>query len=460
LRVTIPSPRLLRVIPETRYAKTSGGVHIAYQVIGTGPVDLVFISWMLNVEALWRWARMARTFRRMATFSRLIIFDRRGTGMSDHAIDRNQAFSLDARMDDIRAVMDAAGSERAVLYGVEDTFSLSAMFAATYPERTIGLVAFGAAARNLWAPDYPWGQPEEEYDAEMAEVERSWGTKELARRWATNISSRMADDDEEVEAFATWMRNGGGPGDAVSWFAIDRDTDVRDILPAVRVPTLVIHRTDDRAFSIEHGRYIAAHIPGAVLVELPGDEHAWSGQDDLVDEVERFVAELRREEAELDRVLASIMFTDIVGSTRTAAKLGDHEWKSLVEEHHAVIRGLLARYRGTEVDTAGDGFFATFDGPARAVRCAQGIVEQVRELGIEVRVGIHTGEVEMIAGKVGGLAVIIASRVGALAGPSEVLVSQTVKDLVAGSGLAFGDSAEHELNGVPGLWRVYALGPR
>lgn len=434
-------------------------MHIAYQVIGTGPVDLVFISWMLNVEALWRWARMARTFRRMATFSRLIVFDRRGTGMSDHAIDRNQAFSLDARMDDIRAVMDAAGSERAVLFAVEDAFALSAMFAATYPERTVGVVGYGAAARNLWAPDYPWGDPEEKYDAEITEVERSWGTKELARRWATDISPRMADDDEEVEAFATWMRSGGGPGDAVSWYAIDRETDVRDILPAVRVPTLVIHRTDDRAFSIEHSRYIAKHIPGAVLVELPGDDHIWSGQDDLVDEVERFVAELRREEAELDRVLASILFTDIVGSTQTAAELGDREWKPLVEGHHAAIRGLLARYRGTEVDTAGDGFFATFDGPARAVRCAQRIVDQVGRIGMQVRVGVHTGEVETIAGKVGGLAVIIASRVGALARPSQVLVSQTVKDLVAGSGLAFRDSGEHELKGVPGRWRLYTVEP-
>ena len=447
------------MIPETRYAKTSGGVHIAYQVIGTGPLDLVFISSALNVDNLWRWARMARTFRRMATFSRLILFDRRGTGMSDHAIDRDQAFSLDARMDDIRAVMDAAGSERAVLFAVEDAFALSAMFAATYPERVVGLVAYGAAARNLWAPDYPWGQPEEEFDAEVAEVERGWGTKELALRWATEIMPSMADDDEEVEAFATWMRSGGGPGDAVSWYAIDRETDVRDILPAVRVPTLVIHRSDDRAFSIDHGRYIAKQVAGAVLVELPGDEHIWFGHDDLVDEVGRFVGELGREQAELDRVLASILFTDIVGSTQKAVGLGDREWKRVVEAHHAVIRGLLARYRGKEVDTAGDGFFATFDGPARAVRCAQLIVKQVRELGMEVRVGIHTGEVETIAGKVGGLAVIIASRVGALAGPSQVLVSQTVKDLVAGSGLAFRDSGEHELKGVPGVWRVYALGP-
>jgi class 3 adenylate cyclase len=275
-----------------------------------------------------------------------------------------------------------------------------------------------------------------------------------------DIMPSMAKDDEEVEAFAAWMRSGGGPGDAVSWFAVERETDVRDILPAVRIPSLVIHRTDDRAASIEHGRYIARQIPGAMFVELPGDEHVWSGQDDLVDEVERFVGELRREEAELDRVLASILFTDIVGSTQTAAGLGDREWKTLVEAHHAVIRGLLARYRGTEVDTAGDGFFATFDGPARAVRCAQGIVEQVRELGVEVRVGVHTGEVEAIAGKVGGLAVIIASRVGALAGASQVLVSQTVKDLVAGSGLEFGDSGEHELKGVPGVWRPYALGPK
>lgn len=447
------------MIPETRYAKTSDGVHIAYQVLGTGPVDLVFVAWLVHIENAWRMARMAHTFRRLASFSRLILLDRRGTGLSDHAIDKHQAFSFDARMDDIRAVMDAAGSERAVLFGAEDGFALAALFAATYPERTVGLVSYSAAARNVWAPDYPWGMPEDEYDDETAAVERGWGTIELARSWAPFVMPDEANDEDAIAEFAFWMRNGGGPGDAASWFAVDKQMDVRDVLPAVRVPTLVMHRTDDRSFSIEHARYISSRIPGATLVELPGANHGWDGQDDLVDRVEVFVSELRREEAEFDRVLASILFTDIAGSTVRAVELGDREWKTLVEAHHAAIRGLLARYRGTEVDTAGDGFFATFDGPARAVRCAQRIVEQVRELGIEVRVGVHTGEVETIAGKVGGLAVIIASRVGALAGPSEVLVSQTVKDLVAGSGLAFGDSGEHELKGVPGLWRLYAVGP-
>src|SRR5262245_9628173 len=444
-------------MPGTRYAKTADGVHIAYQVVGAGPLDMVFVTWLLNVENAWRWARVARTFRRMATFSRLILLDRRGTGMSDHAIQKDQAYSLDARMDDIRAVMDDAGSERAVLFGVEDGFALAAMFAATYPERAVGLVSYGAAARNLWAPDYPWGLPADEYEAEAANVERSWGTSELAREWAAEVMPGAATDEEEISDFAAWMRSGGGPGDAVSWFAVDREMDVRDVLPAVRVPTLVIHRTDDRAISIENGRYIAQHIPGAVLAELQGEEHGWAGHADLLDEVERFVGDLRREEAELDRVLASILFTDIVGSTQTAAGLGDRGWRVLVERHHAVVRGLLARYRGTEVDTAGDGFFATFDGPARAVRCAEVIVAQLRALASEVRIGVHTGEVEAIAGKVGGLAVIIASRVGALAGPSEVLVSQTVKDLVAGSGLAFDDAGEHELKGIPERWRLYRV---
>jgi class 3 adenylate cyclase len=443
--------------PETHYAKTVDGVHIAYQVVGDGPVDLVFVTWLLNVEKAWSWARTARTFRRMATFSRLILLDRRGTGMSDHAIDKNQAFSLEVRMDDIRAVMDAAGSERAVLFGVEEGFALAAIFAATYPQRTVGLVSYGAAARNLWAPDYPWGAPEEEYDADAAAVERNWGTKALARDWATFVFPEDVDDEETITEFASFMRSGGGPGDAVSWFAVDRDMDVRDVLPTVRVPTLVIHRTDDRAYSIENGRYIARHIPGATLAELPGSQHAWSGHDDLLDEVETFVSKLRREEAEFDRVLASILFTDIVGATKTVAELGDYDWKMLVERHHAVVRGLLTRYRGTEVDTAGDGFFATFDGPARAVRCATAIVAQVGALGMAVRTGVHTGEVETIAGKVGGLAVNIASRVGALAGPSEVLVSQTVKDLVAGSGLTFEDRGEHELKGIPDHWHLYGV---
>jgi class 3 adenylate cyclase len=459
LAAAAAQPETTGVSPQTRYAKTVDGVHIAYKVIGDGSSDLVLASWALNVDALWGWERSADVLRRLASFSRVLAFDRRGTGASDHFADRSWQQSLEARMDDIRAVMDAAASERAVLVGIEDGFALAAMFAATYPERTLALIGWSASARSLWAPDYPWAISATAWDEETRDLERRWGTMELAREWSTYVFPDLASDDERVERFAQWMRATGGPSDAVALYQVDRDTDIRSLLPIIRVPTLIVHRVDDQSLSIDHGRYVAQHIPGAEFVELPGRTHGWVESLDFLEVVERFVGELRREEAELDRVLASILFTDIVGSTQTAAGLGDREWKTLVESHHAMIRGLLARYRGTEVDTAGDGFFATFDGPARAVRCARVIVEKVGELGMEVRVGVHTGEVETIAGKVGGLAVIIASRVGALAGPSEVLVSQTVKDLVAGSGLAFGDSGEHELKGVPGVWRLYALGP-
>ena len=360
-------------------------------------------------------------------------------------------------MDDIRAVMDASGSERAVLLGIEDGFSLVSLFAATYPERTIGIVAYGATARTAWAPDYPFGMSPEEFADELAAIERGWGTRELVREWMKYVFPDDVDDEETIRHFGSWMRNGGGPGDAVSWYEVDWEVDVREILPTIRVPTLVIHRVDDRSVPIENGRFIADHIPGARLIELPGSTHGWTAGDDLPDAVGGFIGQLRREEAEFDRVLASVLFTDIVGSTTKASELGDHEWRALLERHHAVTRGLLGRYRGAEMDTAGDGFFATFDGPARAVRCAQAIVEAVRPLGIEVRAGVHTGEVQTIDGKVGGIAVAIGARVASNAAPSEVLVSQTVKDLVAGSGLAFEDAGEYELKGVPDRWHLHRV---
>ena len=264
-------------------------------------------------------------------------------------------------------------------------------------------------------------------------------------------------DEEMMGHFGSWMRSGGGPGDVVAWYEVDWNVDVRDILPTIRVPTLVIHRVDDRSVPIENGRYIAEHIPGARLIELPGSTHGWAVGDEIPDAVGGFIAQLRREEAEFDRVLASVLFTDIVGSTDRAAKLGDRAWRDLVQQHHSVTRGMLGRYRGAEVDTAGDGFFATFDGPARAVRCAQSIVEAVKPLGLQVRAGVHTGEVETIDDKIGGIAVAIGARVASHAGPSEVWVSQTVKDLVAGSGLTFEDAGEHELKGVPDPWRLYRV---
>jgi class 3 adenylate cyclase len=443
--------------PETRYAKTVDGVHIAYQVIGDGPVDLVLVGWLTNLEHIWTWRRPAVFFRNLASHARLILLDRRGTGLSDHASEAARAKELDARMDDIRAVMDAAGSERAVLLGIEDGFALTALFAATYPERTVALIAFGSTARTAWAPDYPFGMTPEEFADDLAAVERSWGTRALVEAWMPYVFPDHLHDEDTIEMYGAWMRAGGGPGDAVTWYEVDWDLDVRDILPAIRVPTLVLHRTGDLAVPIENGRYIAEHIAGATLIELPGDEHGWTVADDVPDHLWAFIQQLRREEAEFDRVLASVLFTDIVGSTTKASELGDHDWRALVERHHSVTRGLLGRYRGTEVDTAGDGFYATFDGPARAVRCAQAIVEAVRPLGIEVRAGVHTGEVQQIDGKVGGIAVAIGARVAANAAPSEVLVSQTVKDLVAGSGLAFEDAGEHELKGVPERWHLYRV---
>jgi class 3 adenylate cyclase len=444
-------------VPETRYAKTVDGVHIAYQVYGQGPCDLVIASWATSIDFAWTFRGFSAAFHQLATFARVLQFDRRGTGSSDHFVNRSGQQSLEARIDDIRAVMDAAGSDRAVLLGVEDGFALAAMFAATHPERTLALIGWGAAARNVWAPDYPWAMSEAAYEEEMREVERGWGTRELAREWMGYVQPDSVDDEALVDRYAAWMRSTGGPGDAVALYAADRETDIRHVLPTIRVPTLIAHRTEDRALEVEHGGYLAAHIPGARFVELPGRTHSWGHSPDLIDEIERFVRELQREEAEFDRVLATVLFTDIVGSTAKASELGDRGWRELLERHHATVRGLLARYRGREVDTAGDGFFATFDGPARAVRCAQAVVEAVRPLGLEVRVGVHTGEVETIDEKVGGLAVNIGARVGALAGPSQVFASQTVKDLVAGSGLRFEDAGEHELRGVPGAWRVYRV---
>jgi class 3 adenylate cyclase len=443
-------------LSETRYARTTDGVHIAYQVIGVGPIDLVLVAWQLHVEHIWRWPAAASFLRQLATFSRLIVFDRRGTGMSDHAIDKDKLLSLDARMDDVRAVMDAAGSERAILLSVEE-FATTGVFAASFPKRTLGLIAYQPRAREAWAPDYPWGYTPEVNAREREEVERSWGTIEIARSWAYDIWPEAADDDDKLSEFATFQRMGCGPGDALSLYDVDWATDVREVLATIRVPTLVISRSEiaDRGEPPGEARYIADRIPGASLVQLPGHRFWW--QEDLAAPIERFVRQLREEEEELDRVLASILFTDIVGATEHAAEIGDRAWRDLVEQHHSLIRGALARYRGSEIDTAGDGFFATFDGPARAVRCAQAVADSVRSLGIEIRAGVHTGEVETINDKVGGVAVHIGARVAAIARPSEILVSQTVKDLTAGSGLAFEDAGEHELKGVPGPWHLYRL---
>jgi pimeloyl-ACP methyl ester carboxylesterase/class 3 adenylate cyclase len=442
--------------PETRYAKTADGVHIAYQVVGAGPVDMVFVmGWVTNIEVMWEEPEFARLLDRLARFSRLILFDKRGVGLSDR-VREDRLPDLETRMDDVRAVMDAVGSDRAVVFGVSEGGPMSILFAATYPERTIALVLYGTVADfTVREPDY-----KEEPAAYLVRTEEKWGSLEFARGEIADWGAPGHESDERLVAWlASYMRRSASPGAAVALERMNGEINATRALSSIHVPTLVIGKEGDVDFRIDEVRDMASRIAGAKLVELSGNEHfPWVGDPDaIVDEVERFVVALGEVEAELDRALATVLFTDVVGSTGKAAELGDRRWKAMIEEHHRLVRGQLARYRGVEVDTAGDGFFATFDGPARAVRCARSIVDAVAPLGIEVRAGVHTGEVETIDGKVGGMAVVIGARVGASAGPSEVLVSQTVKDLVAGSGLAFEDAGEHELKGVADHWRVYRV---
>lgn len=444
-------------VPPTRYAKTVDGVHVAYQVCGRGPLDLVLVNstYSSNMEIVWGWDEGADGFKWLANRGRLLNFDRRGTGLSD-GMRGETSPSVEARMDDIRAVMDASGVERAVLFGVEDGAAQCFLFAATYPERTAALVTSTATSRGVWAPDSPWHLTEDEWRDWLIDVEEGWGTLELAAELTDEVRPAKAGDSEFIRSYARMMRHSMSPGEALEAERMYRDTDVRHILSLIQAPTLVIHAMDDQMESIEEARWIATHIPGAKLLEFPGDFHWWPlALAETSADIDRFLGSLQDVEAEFERSLATVMFTDIVGSTPTAAGIGDRAWGALLERHHAFARAMIGRYRGVEVDTAGDGFFATFDGPARAVRCAQAIVDAVRALDIEIRAGVHTGEVETIDGKVGGIAVIIGARVGALAGASEVLVSQTVKDLTAGSGLVFEDAGEHELKGVPERWRMY-----
>ena len=441
------------VQPETRYAK-SGDVHIAYQVLGDGPLDLVFVpGFVSHLEAGWQHPAIAKFQRRLASFSRLILFDKRGTGLSDRS---SQIFTLEQRMDDMRAVMDAVGCKRAALFGISEGGPMSILFAATYPERTTALAMYGAYAKRSWAEDYPFGWRDEEWARFFANVERHWGTP---RGVDLNlIAPSIACDQRACEEAAAHMRAAASPGAVQALMQMNREIDARKVLPAVRVPTLIVHRTGDMYILVEHARYIARHIPGARLVELPGNDHVpWIGDFDvLLDEVQEFLTGVRRG-AEPDRVLATVLFTDIAGSTEKAAALGDRSWRELLEKHHAVVRRELGRFRGRELDTAGDGFLAAFDGPARAIRCAGAVIDAVQPLGLEVRAGLHTGECEVLGEKLTGIAVHIGARVAALAAPGEILVSGTVKDLVAGSGLRFGERGAHALRGVPGEWQLFAV---
>jgi class 3 adenylate cyclase len=447
--------------PQTRYAITDDGVHIAYQVVGEGPIDLVFVhAFVSHVELFWELPSFERFVRELSSWARVILFDKRGVGLSDRL---SVVPTLEARIDDLRAVLDAVGSERTLVLGNSDGGALSALFAATYPERTLGLVLWSGGVRMAKAPDYPWGMGEERFEERLATRMELWGDRsrgeETVRMTFLGIGERLAQDPGFVEWLPRLQRYAAAPGDLVRFSRVWFSTDARSALPAIQVPTAVFMREGWAKILVEESRWTADQIPGAQLVRLSGDEDdAYLGEVvEVAATVRRFAEAIEEEHAAFDRVLATVLFTDIVGSSERAAELGDRAWKALVEQHHAKVRALLARYRGQEVDTAGDGFFATFDGPGRAVRCATAIVGAVGPLGIEVRAGLHTGEVETINDKAGGLAVVIGARIGGLAGPSEVLASQTVRDLTAGSGLAFEDAGERELKGVPDRWHVYRV---
>jgi class 3 adenylate cyclase len=438
--------------PQTRYAR-SAGVNIAYQVVGDGAFDLVYVmGWVTNLDYFWEEPSYARFLNRLASFSRLILFDKRGTGLSDR-VHESDLPTLEQRMDDVRAVMDAAGSQRAALFGVSEGGPMSALFAATFPERTSALVIYGSYAKRVWSPDYPWAPTPQERQKFFDAIQQGWGDiVDLAV-----MAPSMIDDPRFRDWWAAYLRLSASPSAALAFARMNTQIDIRHLLPAIRVPTLVMHRVGDLDMDVGGARYMAEHIPGARYVELPGDDHlAWVGdQDAILDEVEEFLTGMRRG-PDPDRVLATVMFVDVVGSTERAAAIGDRRWRDLLEGYYSLVRRELNRYRGREIDTAGDGMFALFDGPARAVRCASAVTDGVRALGIEVRVGLHTGEIELAGDRAGGIAVHIGARVAGHAGAGEVLVSSTVRDLVAGSGLVFEDRGVHALKGVPGEWRLFA----
>lgn len=441
------------MIPKTRYAK-SGDLSIAYQVVGDGPIDLVYVpGWVSHVEEAWEIPTHARFLNRLASYSRLILFDKRGTGMSDR-VPVDALPTLEERMDDVRAVMDAVESARPALFGWSEGGNMSILFAATYPERITSLVTFGVFAKRLWDPEYPWAPTWEQRLAEIDLVGREWGED----MDLTTLAPSLARDEAFRNQLTRYLRRSASPGAAAALLRMNTFIDVRHVLPSIRVPTLILHRANDRDSNIEEGRYISSRIPGAKLVELSGEDHIpWVGDADAVlHEIQVFLTGMGPP-AESDRVLATVMFTDIVGSTERAASLGDRRWRDLLEAYYALVRRELPRFRGREIDTSGDGFLATFDGPARAIRCAVALNQGVPTLGCQIRVGLHTGEVEAMDEKVGGIAVHIGARVAALAGPGKVLVSSTVKDLVAGSGIEFRDLGAHVLKGVPGTWQLFEV---
>jgi pimeloyl-ACP methyl ester carboxylesterase len=443
---------LYGVIPvaDIRYTK-SGHVSLAYQVFGAGDTDLVLApGYISNLEANWEEPNYARFLERLASRFRVVLFDKRGTGLSD----RIPAATLEERADDVRAVMDAAGAERAALLGWSEGGSYSAFFAAREPERVSHLILYASPPRILRTDDYRAGWPLELFEEILAGTETTWGTDAVAG-W---VNPSGAEDVAYRRWFGHMQRLAASPSSAREMMAGLRDLDICDVLPSIRVPTLILHRADETWVRVDHSRYLAEHIPGAKYVELQGGDHwPWMGDSDaVIGEIEEFVTGTRPVR-EPDRVLATVLFTDIVDSTRRAADLGDRRWRDVLERHNLAVRQRLERFRGHEVKTIGDGFLATFDGPARGIRCALEIVDELGTLGVDLRAGLHTGECEAMNGDLGGVAVHIGARVAAKAQPREVLVSSTVKDLVAGSEIQFQDRGEHELKGVPDRWRLFAV---
>jgi pimeloyl-ACP methyl ester carboxylesterase len=442
--------------PRTQYAR-SGDASIAYQVVGKGSIDLILaLGFATHLELQWEAPPFARFCERLSSFSRLIIFDKRGTGLSDPVA---EAPTLEQRVDDIRAVMDAAGSEHAALFGVSEGGPTGILFAATHPERVTALILHGAMARTTEAPDYPWASPADALQEAAEEfIQPYWGQD--ASGMIELFAPSLAGDAEARELIERQERSAASPAMVWQIFEMFLDIDVRAILPTIRVPTLILHRRGDRVVNWRASRYLAGQIPGARYVELPGIDHLpWAGDaEPVLGEVEEFLTGARSA-VEPDRVLATVMFTDIVGSTERAADLGDARWRELLGRHQEAVRRELTRFRGREVKTLGDGCLATFDGPARSIQCGRAITEVARSDGLEVRVGVHSGEVEVMDADVGGIAVHIAARVGALAGAGEVLVTSTVKDLVAGSGIHFEERGAARLKGVPDEWRLFAAAP-
>jgi pimeloyl-ACP methyl ester carboxylesterase/class 3 adenylate cyclase len=438
-------------VPETRYAR-AGSVSIAYQVVGDGPFDLVHIpSWITNVEENWNEPGYARFLLRLASFSRLILIDKRGTGLSDRVAAMP---TLEQRIEDVQAVMSAVGSREAALFGSTEGSAMCALYAATYPERTRALVMYGAYARRIRSTDYPWGPNMEERQAFYDTMTREWGGPTVLDLLARS----MVDDERFRRWWAGYLRRSASPGAALSLTKMNTEIDIRRILPTIRVPTLVIHRRDDPLCPVEGARYIAANIPGARYVELPGVDHMpFVGDiDTLLDPIEEFLTGAPPA-IEMDRVLTTILVIDIVDSTACAVALGDLRWHALLESYRLLVRQVLSRYRGDERNVTGDGFVATFDGPGRAVRCAWEIARAVRPLGIEVRAGLHTGECSLTGAELDGIAVHIAARVSGFAGRSQIMVTSTVRELVAGANIVFTDRGRHTLRGIPGIWQLASV---